>query len=763
MNSKNRHPRENDNAGGYYGAPNSYGYYGSSGGAYEGGESQQKGLKDYLLILREQVWYLVFVFSIIFIGSILYLIKATPVYEGKAMVQILRDDTTVLGVRSLDSSEIRGTDDLNTQIKILESIALVDEVYKRLQRDNLLESFLKPYNEGKGLTTDGVKKILLKNRTVSPQRLSMMVYLSYYHPNRELAARVANFYAEEYIHYNMKLNVDSSMKAIMELRERVSQQQKLVESTETKMANYRENHGSVSLEASSDIDHQELVELNKIVTDARKDFDIAQSRKLLLDQYIAGKKTIADLSFVNQIPQVAEIVKNLTSKKVEMSALTKKYGKLHPKMLEAEKTIEQLDTELSYALVSAKNEIYSNYEHSKEFLDQSQNRLTKKESVIIQLSKIQVEYNTLLRDMEVNEGLYRSMVLRLNTEMAQVDLKKANARIIDYAVPGLKPAKPKVFFILGLGVIGGLIGGVCLVYLVAFLDDRIKTAFDVESVVGLPLLGVIPRLMVLDTQEKAKCITSGRDKMVIEAFRAVDSLLRFSESSRNAKVITVSSTLPSEGKSFFTTNMGLTYAANNEKVLVIDTDLRMPSIANSLGLKNDNGVLQYCESNAKLEDVVQHSIHANFDVLTSGGRASNPTQVFIGDRFKELIKEARSKYDRIFIDSPPMGVVSDVMNILPETDGLIFVVKFNTVKRRVAKAYLTRILEAGVPIFGAVINQISFNSINYYYSNYHDGSYSDYYIKQDDDASGNSANEQKVSKFVRKLIKPKKTSSLAQV
>ena len=153
----------------------------------------------------------------------------------------------------------------------------------------------------------------------------------------------------------------------------------------------------------------------------------------------------------------------------------------------------------------------------------------------------------------------------------------------------------------------------------------------------------------------------------------------------------------------------------------------MPSIGSSLQLDKKKGILQYCEEGATLDDIVNKNVYSNFDVITAGGKATNPTQIFLSPRFQQLLEEAKSRYSKIIIDTPPLGVVSDIMNILPYTDGLIFVVKFNSVKRKTAKAHLSRLLESNVPVFGAVINQISLDIVNYYYSNYYDKTYYDYY------------------------------------
>ncbi len=201
----------------------------------------------------------------------------------------------------------------------------------------------------------------------------------------------------------------------------------------------------------------------------------------------------------------------------------------------------------------------------------------------------------------------------------------------------------------------------------------------------------------------------------------------------------ITSTSPSEGKSFVVTNTALTYAIHGERTLVIDCDLRMPNVAKSMSIDEEvKGVVHYFKHEATLEEAIIKDVYPNLDVMTAGKKANNPTQILTSSAFEQMLHELSAKYDRIFIDSPPIGAVSDVLTLLPYCDGVIYVIKFNTVKRKSAKANLRRIMESNTPVFGAILNQISTTVASYYYSGYYDKSYSNYYTKgsaDDDDSS----------------------------
>ncbi len=275
-----------------------------------------------------------------------------------------------------------------------------------------------------------------------------------------------------------------------------------------------------------------------------------------------------------------------------------------------------------------------------------------------------------------------------------------------------------------------------------------KTAFDIENTVGLPLIGIVPRITRADATSKAKMIADGTDKHTVEAFRGIHSTLNLNEESKKAKVILTTSTIPGEGKSFVSTNMALTYASHGDRTLIIDCDLRMPNVAKSLDLENKNGILQVLNGDLTLDQAIIKNFWTNTDVLVAGGRTKSPTQLLSSQKFESLLHELRMRYDKIIIDSPPLAPVSDALNILPLTDGVIYVIRFNTTKRKTANLNVRRLRESNVPVFGAILNNINTAVAGYYYSNYYDKSYAQYYIDPKLDDEDDKASKKKSRKLV---------------
>jgi succinoglycan biosynthesis transport protein ExoP len=312
-------------------------------------------------------------------------------------------------------------------------------------------------------------------------------------------------------------------------------------------------------------------------------------------------------------------------------------------------------------------------------------------------------------------------------------LKNPNARIIDVAVAPLNPSSPNVPMNLAAGFLGGLALGVGLVFLVGLLDDRIKSAFDIEGTIGLPMLGTVPRMKKLDVNSKAQAVASNANFHVTETFRSIHSALKLNEQSKNAKIIITTSTVPGEGKSFVSSNLALTFANHGEKTLLLDGDLRLPNVAKSLQLENEVGLLGHIEQGLSLDEVIQREVYPNFDVLPTGGKSKTPTQLLNSAKFVAMLTELRSRYDRIIIDCPPLAAVSDALNLLPLVDGVVYVVKFNTVKRGTALVNVRRLWESDTPVFGAILNNITSSYSGYYYNQHTDKAYQQYHVTDIDE------------------------------
>ena len=723
-----------------------YTYYGSGYSGYSavgyGETAVQRGFQDYMLILRERVWYIVVVFLLVFSSALVYTFSQTKTYLSTASVQVFRRDAIVMQVQSVVDNDIRSAEDLNTQVKVLESLSIIQHVADRLTGEEL-KNFLAPYAKSGSSELISPAEIIYKNRKIVPIRLSLIIQVQYVHPDKNVAARVANLFIDEYISYNARLRIEDAMKAVDDLKVRADQQKKKVEEMAFTLQSYREKNNLISLDQRKDIVTEKLKALNLYVTQTNSHLKDAEIRwRQVQEHRVLGIEKLAELPFITssggggQQNLIVLLQQQVATQKIAVSQMREHYRDKHPKMMEALNSLAQTERELNKALEAAATNVESDYQNALRNDAGARASLAQQEKESLELDRAAVDYANMERDLRISEQLLQNTLSRMKETSMSSSIDTKSARIVDKASPALKPYSPNIPLNLALGFLGGLVLGTSFAFFVAYIDDRVKSSFDIEGVIGLPLVGIIPEIKRMEQPDKAQIVANAQDKQVAEAFLTLHSALRLKDESKNAQAILVTSTIPGEGKSFVTSNLALTFASHGEKVVIIDCDLRKPNVHKSFRIENLKGVIDLCAGTATIEDVVVHSAHPNLDIIAAGGRAKNPTQILNSKRFEVMISELRKRYDRILIDTPPLAAVSDALIILPLIDGSVFSIYFNRVRRKAAQFAARRLLEVNVPCFGAVLNGLNLAVSGYYYAQYYDRSYKDYYITMaKDDAS----------------------------
>jgi succinoglycan biosynthesis transport protein ExoP len=712
----------------YYGS--SYSGYGSPG---SGDNQMQRSMQDYVLILRERAWYIVLVFTLVFSAATIFTFTRTPLFQSVASVQLLRNGPVVMQVQEVVNNDIRSAEDLNTQVKVLESFAIVQRVADRLSGEDL-KSFLAPYQKADSTDPLSPAGIIFRNRKIVPVRLSLVLQVQYTHPDKVVAAKIANLFIDEYIAYNSRQRIEDSMKAVDDLKERAEQQKKKVEELAINLQAYREKNKMVSLDKGKDIVTEKLKALNAYVTQTTSRLNEAEIRWRQVQERKATPALLLDLPFVSSQSLITQLVQQVSAQKILISQLRDQYRDKHPKMIEAVNSLAQTERELSRAIESTAAMFEADFQTAKRNDEEARANLVRQEAESLEIDRFAVEYSNLERDLGINEHLLNNILGRMRETSMSSTIETQSARVVDRAAPALKAFSPNIPLNLALGFLGGLALGTAFAFFVAYIDDRVKSSFDIESVVGLPLVGIVPEIKRMEQPDKAQIVANNQDKQVVESFLTLHSSLRLKDESKRAQAILVTSTIPGEGKSFTTTNLALTFAAHGEKVVIIDCDLRKPNIHKSFRLENIKGVIDICAGTQTIDQVVCKNVHPNLDVIPAGGRAKNPTQILNSKNFELMLSDLRKRYDRIFVDTPPLAAVSDALIILPLMDGSLFTIFFNRVRRKAAQFSARKLLEVNVPCFGAVLNGLNLAVSGYYYAQYYDKSYKDYYVtmaKQD--------------------------------
>ncbi len=617
---------------------------------------------------------------------------------------------------------------LLTQIYMMQSGTIITRVSQRLtpaQKNRLKQ----PYEGSLNIFgTRDERSILADNREVNPLRNSYMVVITFHHPDSKLAAEIANLFAEEYIQAYIDRSTETARRAIEELKISADTETAKSDEIQNNIKEFQTRHGTIFIFERKDNEEQELTAYTEMLNRDKLAYNESQTQIALIKNYKEQKRSLTDLEFIATNTQVGQLIQSVTSSNIAVAGLKTKYGPKHPKMLEALKSLETASKELELAVNTTCDKIEANVSRLKTNFDNSEKRVELKKLHMVTVNQLKIEFSKLEDALRRSKAQYEMYQVRIQQLMNLIQNTLEPAKIIDRAGPALSPSKPNVVFNLMLGVSLGLATGVGLAFAVSLFDDRVKTAFDIETGLGIPIIGLVPSIKRMNNTDRARVVAANGDKRSIEAFRSLHSTLKLSEESRKAKVYITTSTIPGEGKSFVSSNLAATFAMHGEKTVLVDCDLRMPNVARSLDLPNDVGVITHLKKGKNLDDVIQKDFVPNLDIIPTGGKSKNPTQLLSSQAFQDFLHELKLRYDKIVIDTPPLAPVSDALNILPFVDGVVYVIKFNTVKRKTVRTNIRKLMESETPIFGAVLNNISVNVASYYYSHYYDKSYESYYL-----------------------------------
>ena len=713
-----------------YGSYGGYGYGGYGSTVVGADAAHARTLADWIAMFRERIWYLILSVFVVVTGTLIYTYNVVPEYTAQARLRVLKNAVQAAPGSSANTTSvdtISGQEDFQTQLEIMRSGTIIKRVQSRLTSAELTE-VVKPYQDGNVFTGPLTPtEVIVNHRDVTPQKATFIAYVSYTHRRPEIAEKLANYFAEEIQKYNSEDRANLTSPVIETTRVQIEQMEHTIAQQRDERNALIKNERLLTTEMGTA--NAELAGINSVRDAARKEYEDAlvvhkeiekakeEGRSLLNQPAITGNQLVATL-----LPRVADL-------RISINGLVEKYGKNHPTLIAQQQQLEQAEAELDAAVKKAEKEFNASFVAAERRYEDAKKRAVEKETDLVRLRDAISRLTTLDKQIQLNEELLQRLKFNLeDLKMRVVGSVSSIVSVLDPAVVPTRASNKNFALNAVFGVVAGIVIGAGLIVLLSFFDDRIKSSRDVEAFLGIPLLGTIMRLRhVRSSKEKAVVAVSGKDRGAQEAFRAIYSALKIGEVSKTAKVILVTSTTPSEGKTFISTNIALTYAMHGEHVIVLDADLRLPNVGPSIGLERGSGLSSYMAGDVTLDEAITKEVRPNFDVLQAGAYCKNPTQILNSTKFREMLEELKTRYDRIIIDTPPVGAVADVLNLLQLSDGVIYTVRFNSVSRSMIKNNIHRIQEAKTPIFGAVMNQMSNETVRYYVSGGQYGSYTKYY------------------------------------
>lgn len=694
-------------------------------------EAEEIDLREYFGIINRNKWSIAGLTMVICLLTIVVVFSMSPVYKATATLLIESEQANVVSIEEVYGIDSSQREYYQTQFEILNSRTLVERVIAELnvrlhpeydpdvEGGKSLRSYIpflpppEPKSEGQKKQT--ITKRFIENLVISPIRNTQLVNISFESEDPVLAPKVANALGNAYINSHLEARLELTQKAASWLTDRLAGMRKDLELSERQLRAYQEREnlvdvGGVKTVTANQLDEQtrRLVAAGKSTAAARSQFEAAGSVKGAYNpRWETLQGVLAD-----------ELSQDLKSYEADsennFSELTKRYGPKHPKYIAAKSQLvstQQAFRSRVRQIVGGFEDTYKQAVADMRAIEKAQDA-SKQE--IQEINRKSYELSQLQRTVTTNKQLYDMFFQRFQ-ETNQTDFAAANARFVDTAARPFEPVKPRKALIVGLAGVLSMIIGILLSFLRAALDNTIRSGEQLEEKLGLSVLGIIPfEKKAEEAGDIARLYVDQSHNSFAEAVRSLRTSVVLSGLEHPHKITLVTSSVPGEGKTTVASNLALALG-QMEKVLLIDADMRRPSLAEDYNLaKYAPGLSELVAGTCKGSECIHHLEDLGIDLMTSGAVPPNPLDLLSSKRFKELLQQLSSRYDRIIIDSAPTQSVSDSLVLSTHADALIYLVKSDSTPINVVQNGLQRLTRVGAPIIGAVLNQFDADTAQKY-------------------------------------------------
>jgi capsular exopolysaccharide synthesis family protein len=726
-------------------------------------------LRAYWRIISKRRWTILSILLVTFTVVLIVTIKQKPIYNADALLEIEKANPNILTVKELFQLEDVSDNYLETQYKLLRSQSIAKRVIRELHLDEVKE-----FNPPKGewfwesrhaanstqvlpVDADTGQTILRRfedRLSVEPVRRSRLVQVSFESQDPQLAAKAVNALASNYIQENLESRWEAAQKASEWLSQQLQSFKAKLEKSEDDLQHYAQGNGLLFLETekggTENIVDERLRQLQDEMTKAQADRYTKESLYRL-----------AEGGEYSSLPGVVDnkLIQDLTTRQADLqrekAALTPTFTSDYPKVKQIQSQIDDIEKTLSQERKRAAQRIIDDYLAAvrREALVHEAFEQQQKQANLVAARAVQ--YNILKREVDTNKQLYEGLLQRLKEAGVSAGMNASNIRIVDAAAPPTRPVRPRPILNLSLALLLGLCCGVGIAFLQEHLDNTLKTSDDIERLLRLPALALIPSRDSLNHKsrgvnglaELGSSPTNGNGKLLplekvlakdwiridgngtqhsalSEAFRGLRTSVLLSAAGRPPRSLTFVSAEPGEGKTTIASNLAISLSQLGKRVLLIDGDMRRPCVHKLFDIGNHSGgLVNYLTGDEGWHHRVCSTGIPDLDCLVCGPVPPNPSELLSSDRMQTLIREAMAEYQFVLIDAPPLLNVADGRILATMVEGAILVVKGGVTPLELAQRAQLHVRDVGAHLIGVVLNDVDLRLNGYYHSYYQYSAY----------------------------------------
>lgn len=683
-------------------------------------------IMDYIHIIRER-WMFGVAAAVLLAGLFsLYMFSRTPEYTSSVQLLVgVAQENIVDMDQVIDETEIARSNNreslFNHYLIEIRSRKFRSHVVSELDK-RTIERIIKPYRTPE-LAEPNVSDILEDAIKISLNIRGMVYTISATHRDAVVAADLANLYAAKYLEYVLSDVGSSNASALSFLRKNAEKMQRSILEDQQALERLQKEHRIISIKDSRNIAIGKIISLSERRTELnaeKQNFDTIL-RQLEIrgvgvdiedDSKILAALEVTEISLFGGIEAIkTDLDKALMAQKeIEFIYLEK-----HPKYIQNNERIADLRSRLKAEISLAIKSFLTSSKKLAVQIEKNSESIALLEEETQRLDDLAIIFQGLETKIANDKATLAQIESRLNETIISSQLSKANMRVIDEAVaiePYI-PSYPNHTYTIAVAVLLFGLGFFVLPIVLNYMDDRLKTSWDVEEFIGKPLLGEVVLLKKEQQQNIHNLVTESEDSSIVDIFRSIYNTIKLNTPDVDRKIQVVTSTVANEGKTMFSINYAVVCAQHGKRVLLIDCNLRKPRIQVYTGTTTDTGLVHWFDEGADLSSANDqlynmlgiHQLEGGVYLLPAGKATNSSTELVESQAFRRLIKRLSDEFDNIIIDTPPLELFPDAMFIADYAQQIIYVSRFNKVSRAVVKRSIQRLDQTAATVCGVVINR----------------------------------------------------------
>jgi len=674
-------------------------------------------VRGILQILTDRTWLLGLCLVVSIGLADVYLLVTPKTYASLAILYVEQRDQKVVSIQDVTQQDLESIDMMKT---VEQSLTTDDLLLHVIKEDRLATNpdFLP--QQAAGYTEDELLKAVKQRLTVKVRRGTRLIDVSAVSRSPELSQQIVQTLITGYEQQNLNQRAEIAASANDFLYQEVNKLKSKLEKSESDLETYREQNNAVSLEEKQNIVVDTLKDLNVKLGEARSLRMKLESDVTAYRQADSDPLQIRLISSVATDATVVDAENRVADQQRVIAGLAQQFRPEHPKFIDAQAQLTQLQVALKTAILASGAQISTAYDSALADEQKIQDALKEQEQQALQLDKIAIPYNVLSRTLEADRALYQSMVTRLGETNITRSLDLIPVRVMAEPRLTVEPVGPKFVIIMALGLFVGIFGGAGVCVFVSSLDASMRSVEEVEDALGLQVLASIPQGKKGRHPREIPMLTEPYSA-ASEAFRSLRTVLELKEIGER-QIILFTSSSANEGKTFCSINCAVAFSQQGYKTLLIDTDLRNPSVSKRLNLATGKPGLTDClAGKTRPDEVILRTAISELYVMTSGTRVAYSREIISGTLIEDLLKDpALSSYNRILLDTPPVNAVSDALQFAPHASAICLVVRAGLTPVNAVHRALTALKIAHGKDIGIVLNRIAaarYNPYGYHFRN----------------------------------------------